>query len=204
MIPLSRWLQEDRAQAAPSLEHQPHEKTFSAFAPEGGGHPVEVTVNDTSGRVAELESQVAELHLRWESDRLAAAARETQLTEQLSGGAASQFADQVKVAFADLQFSIEQAVFEALVPFLNLEVSRKATSELLVLLQKAQSESADPLFEIRAPLHLIEHLRSALSRDGLSLTLQDGPEVELVFRSASIRFEELAARWIDALKGPAS
>lgn len=197
MIPLGHWLLRtpetlDGEDIAPSCL-RPHEEDFS----ESADH----VPADTLEKLRELEDALAAANQLNEAERARAAAREDEIVHQLGTVMADRISTELTLGLAELQESIETAIRDVLVPFLNLAASRKAAAELVVLIHEEIAHASEAILEVRVPEHLHGFLEPVFRSSDAPIVLGSASSVEVVCSSRRARFEILAERWIDAVRG---
>ena len=128
-------------------------------------------------------------------------AREREIVVEWSARCSSAVSASIKDAFADLRHRLETALSDALSPFLDGMAHAKALQQVMRLLAAEMTGAPDPVLEIRAPAAMHEHLSLLLEQQGFGVTLTESDKIEAVSHSGTAKFETMAARWIELMRG---
>jgi hypothetical protein len=151
--------------------------------------------------LAELDAAI-ETARREERER--SAERETEINAEWSDRSAERLAAGFDKLKHDLACQIGKELCRVLQPFLDEAVCRRAEEQLLALLDEELATSRDVVLEVRAPEVLHERLGQLLHKKNIAVAITQSEELELVMRDGASRFENMAARWMNALRAPAA
>lgn len=197
MIPLAHWLVE-KAQ-----EEQLHLMTAAA-APEESPEPCLEDQGQDAALAASsaLEARLLELEqaLREAEERLAHMAqeharKEREITERLGDTLCRHLATEVATGFHSLARQVEEAVAEALMPFLEAAVRDRAVTSLVELIRQDMRNRDSAVLEIRAPAGLHGALAEAFGETGMTITISEAATVDVMFAGERLRFQDLASTW---------
>ncbi len=199
MIPLSRWLNDREG-----TEPQPLPLLNEAIDVLAGDAvpliaPVELEAADVAAREQEFADALRRAEDTLATERHFHAQREQALREELGATLVCALTAQIEAGLAGLQEELEAALTDILRPFLGLRSTAEAISALAMLIETDFRNQAEPLLEVRAPRSLHDLVRPALEQAGLSTSLSEASRIEMVFKSRTSQFEQLATRWLDII-----
>lgn len=197
MIPLAKWLEGEGGHSpAPLL----------TAVPEPAGPEMIVVERQEDERIAaaarreeELLQIIAHMERNAVLEREAHREHERSIRSQLGKEIREEVLSHIDSACAALRSSLEEAVAEALEPFLVAEARRRSAAALADLISQELKEAEEAVLEIRAPAELHAHL--AAIADGASAQVQvaEASEIAVVFKGRKARFEELSRQWCAAI-----
>lgn len=201
MIPLAHWLVEKTQEGQPPVFASPAATEESVQA------CLEDEPQDESKTVSsEQEAQLKELQqaLREAEERLAQMARdharkEQELADRLGDALSNRLGAEVAASFHALAQQVEEALAEALVPFLEVAVRDRAVKSLSDLVRQEVRSRDSAVLEIRAPEALHAPLAAALGETAVAITLSESTTVDVVFTGERLRFQDLASAWSAAI-----
>lgn len=201
MIPLSIWLAE---------RHQPPEVPFTAgetedqaSLPDSPGEAEHQDSAEFAQREEALLAALKEAEEKLQQQLLAQAERERELELRLGEDLGRRLQSEVLRAVEGLLQAVEESLSQALTPFLNEHVRAKAIAELTELIRREIQRSDSPVLEIRAPTRLHDALRAVGDEANVSIAVAPSEIIEVVLTTERRRFEELSARWLEAIEGMA-
>jgi hypothetical protein len=200
MIPLAHWLVEKSHEdqvtilAPPSLEPEAVEPATED----------EVRKAQAVTSLQEAQLQVQAKALREAEEQVANMAqeharKERELTDRLGAALSLRLAEEVEMAFQSLAQHVEDAVAEALMPFLETAVRDRAITSLVDLIRREVRNPDLAVLEIRAPASLHAPLAEALGQTGVAVTISDAAVVDIVCKGERLRFQDLASAWCAAI-----
>lgn len=195
MIPLSRWLT-DRGTGEPSafpLLHEAIQPVTDDSIPLTTADEAEAAA--ASNRDEELAEALRRAEETLTSERRFHARREEMLREELGTELACLLTARISKGVRELQQELEAALADVLRPFLAQRATKLAISALARLIETELQSEPQPVLEVRAPRDLHDLIRPAMETAGLSTSLSDASRIEVVFKSRTSRFEQLASRW---------
>jgi hypothetical protein len=198
MKPLGNWLTECSSSAALSYscpEVEPQEFLVSAVESEGKR---EIDFKDR-----ELELLLA---LRQAEERLNSAAEthaeaESRLRQTLGAELGDRLVSEIGSALESLLATLEDCLFQVLVPFLSERARTRAASDLVDLIRDELRKADLPVLEIRAPSILHGALNVMGEKAAVSVKLVEADVTEIVFSTHPLQFEDLSSRWCKSIEG---
>jgi hypothetical protein len=199
MIPLSLWLAERHPPPdVPLMDIANEEHASPLISPEEAAAQGDV---DFAQREEALLLAVSEAEAKLQQQLLLQMERERELERCLGEDLGRRLESEISKSVGALLEAIEESLVQALTPFLNEQTRLKAITELTEMVRHELQRSDLPVLEIRAPARFHEALRSAADGANTSMTLAPSEIVEVILTAERRRFEELSARWVDAIEG---
>lgn len=200
MIPLGMWLQQQ------GVECEASDQMVDLLLPNANPLDPEVVNVDRGfhedvGRLMKCEESLATALQQLAEERASAVAREAQLLEQLGEQMIAALSESITSGLVVLQNSIENAIVDALTPFLETAVVRMSAKELVSSLRHAIVNSADPPIVVKVPRWLHPLLSAALDEITVPVIETDTRVMEVIFSSEKSRFEELSRHWALTISG---
>lgn len=197
MIPLGKWLSDERSSAFPVvLDDDPR----SAAADHAESEAAQLAEAYERGKAEAL----TEANTLWEQ-RLAKDLREAERTaeariELWTQGVATDIRAQFQAALDSMQEAVEASLRDVLRPFLDEQVIARSVSELSAFVEEELARGAEPLIEIKVPDFLAGPVARAFEGRCNAVTVVPGTHVSVSFSHHTARFETLCTDWLKALE----
>jgi hypothetical protein len=201
MIPLSLWLAERHPPPdVPFIDAAAEEQASPLIdageaEPEGGADPVQ--------REEALLSALREAEEKLQQQLLMQMERERELELRLGEELGRRLQSDISRSIEDLLEALEESLVHVLTPFLKEHARQKAIAELAEMVRREIQRSDTPVLEIRAPTRLHDALRAVGEEAKVSIAVAPSEIIEVVLTTERRRFEELSARWLEAIEGMA-
>ncbi len=197
MIPLARWLSSERP-VLPGFESRsssPDDESGFGIEPQAADLETLLT-NSREQEKSEFDQEVAALvaAVRQE-ERTNYESREAVIAAEWSARCAAVTGTALAGLLQELHGSIGKALTDVLRPLLPDALHRRATTELLALLNRELSTLNGEFLEVRAPPEMHAELREVLDQLGIHVALTEFESVEVVSKNGISRFEQLAEAW---------